>query len=158
MTAGYRITCMRHLRMPRGLPAGKGFWGSFSPSTLWLLYRPLSMLGWVFIWKPLFCPALMFTFSRESSSFRTWSAHSDDWAGMSSCVCFQVCCWTQKNSICHRQMPDKASQRVVQLLRSKLKQAAASCMWSSIQRMQQSKFDAYVSAIQAESCCWQDVV
>ena len=39
------ITCMRHLRMPKGLPAGKGLCGSFSPSTLWLLYSALSMFN-----------------------------------------------------------------------------------------------------------------
>ncbi|KAA6417410.1 MAG: hypothetical protein FRX49_12659 [Trebouxia sp. A1-2] len=61
--SGHEITCMRHLRMPRGLPAGKGFWGSFSPSTLWLLYRPLSMLGAM--------PPLTSMLSTPPSLFRT---------------------------------------------------------------------------------------
>ena len=48
--------CMRHLRMPSGLPVGKGREGSLSPRMFCPLYSALSMLGCVLNWKLLSFP------------------------------------------------------------------------------------------------------
>ena len=61
---------MRHLRMPKGLPVGKGLSTSLRPSTLRPLYRALSMLGCVLNWYPSLLPC------STATRMQAWSSDS----------------------------------------------------------------------------------
>lgn len=64
------VTCMRHLRIGRAEPVGKGRSASLRPSTF-CAYSALSMLGCVLNWYPSFAPVSIITRTRACASSST---------------------------------------------------------------------------------------